>query len=148
VSRYLTAFLLLAVLGCTPPKPTPSPEPTPTPTATPTPTPTPLPTPGPVACTIFGEEANFKISLLNDNQLKDVVRAAQANVGDVCGQPPSVSLCRLAVQLDKMGYPAGVAGDSVMVMRRDVLYEEHHAVYYGNGCWLSNTFRNVWERLD
>jgi len=145
--RFLTALCLLALVACTPPPP---PVPTPTPTPIPTPTPSPTPTPG-TTCVIF-PDAVWTDTLLTDNQLKDVVRVAQSNVGDVCGRPPDESLCRLAVELDKIGYPSGVTGDAVFVKRPgDGLYEEHHAVFYGgtpSGCWLSNTWRAVWAKAD
>jgi len=143
--RFLTALGLLVLVACTPPSP---PVPTPTPTPIPTPTPTPDPTPTPGDCTIW-PDAVWTDTLLADNQLKDVVRVAEAGVGDVCGRPPAESLCRLAVRLDSIGYPSGVTGDAVFVKRpSDGLYEEHHAVYYGDGCWLSNTWRGVWAKAD
>ena len=144
-------FFALFLGACTPePAPTPSPTPSPSPTVTPAPTPTPTP-----ATCIVTHGDIWTETLLMDNQLKQIVRDAEATVGDVCGQPPDESLCKLAVALDGMSYPAvvhqnddGTFVDAVFVQRDDGLWEEHHAVYYGDGCWLSNTWKGVWAKAD
>lgn len=81
------------------------------------------------------------------SQYVDTVRLAQAAVGDVCGKEPEESLDALAVQLREQGYCAGRMDDAVFIRRSDdlKLFEEHHACYYGNGCWLSNPYRGTWR---
>lgn len=146
------AVLLVGFLwGCPGPGPAPSPTPSPTPTPVPTPTPSPTPSPSPATCTVIDDDLLEQTALM-DNLLTPTVRDAEAALGDVCGAPPDESLCRMAAYLTGLGFESfvsqradGSRADAVFVRRpSDGLLEEHHAVYYANGCWLSNTWRGVW----
>lgn len=149
--RKYIPFLLLGVISCGP-IPTPSPSPSPNPTSTPSPSPSPTPS---TSCTII-QDAKLTPTLLMDNQLKDLIRFTQAQIGDVCGISPEESLCALAHKLTSQGTEAfmtidenGKLSDAIFVIRdTDDLYEEHHAVYYANGCWLSNSWKGVWAKAD
>ncbi len=121
---------------------TPTPGPTPTPTVAPTPTPTPAP--GECYAPADGPQWH-PADPQGPTQLLTLVRGAEQRVGDVCGQVPDASLEVLAGTLREAGLCAGRQNDAVMVQRPDGLFEEHHAVYYGDGCWLSNSFRGLWE---
>ncbi len=129
----------LLLSGC--PKPTPSPSPSPSPTVEPTPEPTPTP------CVPPPDEVGWDPVDARPTQHKQAVRDAQEFIGDVCSQAPEASLERLGSRLRLMGYCAGRNDDAVFFQRDDddELWEEHHAVYYGNGCWLSNTYRGMWR---
>ena len=85
------------------------------------------------------------------------VREATDYIGDRCGHadaseaPQRESLRMLAAELEAHGFCAGfMAPDAVFVEREDGRFEEHHAVYFSSvppdgGCWLSNSFKGVWE---
>ena len=80
------------------------------------------------------------------------VREATDYIGDRCGHadategPQRESLRMLAAELEAHGFCAGyMPPDAVFVERQDGRFEEHHAVYFGDGCWLSNSFKGIWE---
>lgn len=133
---WYAASILASLLACRPPAPAPTPAPTPIPT--------PSPIEAPLAC---APAPTLDLSPLQpEPTFRLAVRAAQEALGDVCGQDPSLSLDRLAIQLHEAGYCANRDEDRVVIQRDPpfgALYEEHHAVYYGNGCWTSNTFKRV-----
>lgn len=134
----ILAFLLISC------KPVPTPTPTPNPT--PTPTPIPSPTPVPTECPFVVDEL-WTPTLLKDDQLKSIVRLAQEDLGSVCEEEPLESLKLLCNRINAMGYPTVITNDAVFIQRpTDGLWEQHHAVYYGSGCWLSNTWKAVWAK--
>lgn len=130
--QWFAAGLLATYMGCGGPDPKPTPTPTPTPT--PVVEPTPLPSD---PCPKMSYELEDTTS---GGLLIGEVRAAQQEIGDVCGLDPELSLCELAGVLRNKGYEAYFGTDAVWIRRQDHLWEEHHAVFYGNGCWLSNTW--------
>ena len=134
-------ILALTLISCNP-NPSPSPSPSPSPTNVPTPTPSPSPT----ECGIVANEL-WTETLLLDNQLKDVVRLTQADLGSVCGLEPLDSLKLICNRLNLLGYPTVITGDAIYIQREsDGLHEQHHVVYYKDGCWLSNTWKGVWAK--
>jgi len=136
VRSWYAASILIGFLACH------APAPAPTPTPTPIPTPSPIETP--LAC---APAPSLDLSPLQPEPVfRLAVRAAQEALGDVCGQDSSLSLDRLALQLCEAGYCANRDEDRVVIQREPPfgdLYEEHHAVYYGDGCWTFNTFKRV-----
>ena len=131
---FAALFVPLAcvILACTPQ--TPQPSPSPSPTVAPTPT-----------CVVPPDGPAWQpVDPVPPSELFRAVRNAQEAVGDVCGQEPEASLDVLASALRAAGVCAARQADAVMVEREDGLWEEHHAAYYGNGCWLSNTYRGAW----
>lgn len=144
----ITAISVLGLghCGTSTPQPSPSPSPTVAPSPAPSPTPTPVPTPTPGECYAPADGPQWHpADPQQPTQLLTLVRGAQQQIGDVCGQPPETSLEVLAGTLREAGLCAGRQGDAVMVQRADGLFEEMHAVYYGDGCWLSNAYRGLWE---
>jgi hypothetical protein len=125
--------LALSLAACSP---TPVPKPSPSPTVQPSPTPTP--------CVVPPDSAAWTPVEGVAPQLVPAVRAAQEAVGDVCGTDPQTSLDILASALRRAGYCAGRQTDAVMVQRGDRAWEEHHAVAYGNGCWIATPYRGTW----
>lgn len=142
--RYLAAVLIVALGACNPPNPQPTPSPSPSPTVEPTPLPTPTPTPEPIGC----QPVKFDFPVILTAQYVGAVRTAQAEIGDVCGKDPVESLQRLAIRMTANGLCAFQDEDRVLVgASQDAkLWEEHHAVFWGNYCWLSNTYRGTFER--
>ena len=152
---WMAAAFLAGFMGCAvPPAPTPPPPTTTTTTVAPEPTPT--PTPEIEAC--FPQGGTWEPSAAQDpEEMLDFVREAEAEVGDRCGHadpseaPQRESLRLLAAELEAHGFCAGfMAPDAVFVEREDGRFEEHHAVYFSSvppdgGCWLSNSFKGVWE---
>lgn len=138
--KWFAAALFCAFVGCN--GGGPKPKPTPNPTVEPTPTPVPSPTAD--MCPVLAVE-------LVDSQepgiLVGEVRAAQQAIGDVCGLDPELSLCELASTLRASGREAYFGTDAVW-LKRDRFWEEHHAVFYGNGCWLSNTWYGTFEEAQ
>ena len=150
--------LLGLLIGCNPPappQPSPTPTPFPTPTPTPTPTPSPTPTPGVTHC---GENLELIEPGIDPSVraplMQPILEAAKARVGDVCGKDPIDSLNKLAQELRNEGWCAGhpPADDEVYVKAPpppagDSLYEEWHAVYFGDGCWTSGTgpYKGAWR---
>lgn len=137
------AFLVAALtgVGCA----APVPQPTPTPTVTPTP----APTPTPIAC-----EAPIFLLVASDQQpdpFKQAVRDAQEALGDRCGYaladggPQVESLRMLAAELRRRSYCAWQDEDRVVIQYEpgSVYWQEHHAVYWKDGCWLSNSFKRT-----
>ncbi len=141
--RYACLLVLLPLLGCRPDNP-PAPTPSPSPTVSPTPQPTPTPCLPPVVLEGWTEWETLP------PQYVQAVRDAQAALGDVCGQEPEASLDRLGAKLREAALCAGRLDDAVFIRRSDdlSLFEEHHAAYYGNGCWLSNPYRGTWHYAD
>jgi hypothetical protein len=128
----------LLLVWCGPgPVPHPSPSPTVAPTATPAPTPTP--------CVVPPDGPQWQPVESVAPLMVKAVRDAQVTAGDACGAPPEWSLDRLAGVLVAAGYCAARQSDAVMVRRADGLYEEHHAVAFGNGCWIATPFRGIWS---
>lgn len=122
----------------------PAPQPKPTPTATPAPSHEPTVVP----CVPPGEAQAWKPAGTPENISKAAVRAAQEQLGDVCGEDPTATLERLAAALRDAGVCAGRMTDGVFVETdRPTLYEEWHPVYFGNGCWATNNAKGLWERL-
>lgn len=128
-------FLCL-IFGCSP-KPHPTPPP-------PTTTTTTLPAPAPTPCLPAAGPGWVPASDQGPTEMLPQVRLLQAELADACGLPPVQSLERLADAFLQEGVCAGVMDDAVFVRRRDGLYEEHHAVFFGDGCWLSNSYRGLW----
>lgn len=112
----------------------------------PEPTPTPEPPPG-VTCKVWAEDI-WTETLIGDDQLEAVVAQAQTAVGDVCGQPLTDSLCRIAAELEKAGHLTGLSGQAVYVRREDGLFERHDAVAGAPHCWAVGTWRGVWAKAD
>lgn len=137
MAHVIGLIVVIALLcGCPPPEPTPTPTPTATPTPAPTPTPACVPPPDGLDWQPAGDPPSQRLS---------AVHVSQQALGDVCGIEPDISLDRLGEALRSIGHCAGRMSDAVFVLRDDGLWEEHHAVYYGNGCWLSNTYRGSWR---
>lgn len=144
--RYLAAVLIVALGACNPPapQPTPSPSPTVAPTPEPTPEPTPTATPIPIGC----QPVELDNPLVMTPQYVGAVRTGQSEIGDVCGQDPVQSLQRLALRVTINGLCAFQDEDRIFVGadQSALVWEEHHAVYWGNYCWISNTYRNTFTR--
>ena len=145
-------YLALLLFGCAvQPAPSPSPSPTVAPTPSPTAEPTPTPPPEIEACFPAGVE--WVVSSSQDpEEMLEFVSEAQQYLGDRCGHadateaPQRESLRLLAAELESRGFCAGFqAPDAVFVQREDGRFEEHHAVYFADGCWLSNSFKGIWE---
>ena len=134
--KWFAAAMFCMFIGCN------GDHPKPTPTPTPSATPAPLPTPTADVCPVLS------VSLVDSSSgelLVGEVRAAQQEIGDVCGLDPELSLCELAAKLRANGREAYFGNDAVWVKRDDGQWEEHHAVFYGNGCWLSNTWYGTFK---
>lgn len=146
--RYLAAVLIVALGACNPPVPQPTPSPSPSPTVEPTPEPTPVPTPTATPIPIGCQPVALDFPVILTAQYVGAVRTAQEEIGDVCGQDPVQSLQRLALRLTAKGLCAFQDEDRVFVgaSQDAAMWEEHHAVYWGNYCWISNTYRNTFTR--
>lgn len=127
-------ILLAVLLAACSPKPKPTPSPSPTVEATPVPEPTPLP-----RC----EQVTLVNPRFKEPMYSKAVRVGQEAVGDVCAADPVQSLQLLALALNDRGLCAFQMDDAVFVaaQQESLVWEEHHAVFYGNGCWTSNTYR-------
>jgi len=149
---YKVAPFLCMIWSC---NPRPSPTPTPSPTVAPTPTHSPTPTvePTPIACEIPDESQTWSPAGAATGVRKPEVRAAQAAMGDVCGEPFIATLDRIAEQL-RLGTVttapvcAGRMTDAVYVEAQPGLFEEWHPVFSGNGCWTTNTPKYLWVREE
>lgn len=144
--RAENLFLVVAACAivygaCNPP----SPQPTPAPTATTAPSPEPTVVP----CVPPAEAQTWRpAGPAPESISKAAVRAAQEQLGDVCGEDPTATLERLAAALRDAGVCAGRMTDGVFVETdRPTLYEEWHPVYFGDGCWATNNAKGLWERL-
>lgn len=71
-------------------------------------------------------------------QMRSQVNAAEAAIGDRCGQSPERSLELLGAELRRQGYCADKAIDSLSIQAPDGLWEEYHAVAYSTGCWTTD----------
>jgi hypothetical protein len=79
-------------------------------------------------------------------------KAAIEKVGNRCGYVSAdetkqvQTLKDIAAELNKAGVCAAQSADSVSIKAPDNLYEEWHAVYYGNGCIIDgpNAYRGAW----
>ena len=134
------ATALAGIVGCRHDPPAPSPPPV---TTTTLPAPTCI-FPGPLDVAALQPEQLFQ----------QAVRGAQEALGDRCGYalddgaPQVQSLQMLAAELRRRGYCAWQDEDRVVIQREPPpgkLWEERHAVYWGNGCWLAADFRRVLE---
>lgn len=79
-------------------------------------------------------------------------KAAIEKVGNRCGyatpdESKQMETLRLiAAELQKMGVCAEQSADSVSIKAPDNMYEEWHAVYFGNGCIIDgpNAYKGAW----
>jgi hypothetical protein len=81
------------------------------------------------------------------SQLVAQVSAAKDAVGDRCGRNVQESLALVAGKLREQGLCAsGPWVDAVVVRAPDGLYEEHHVVAYGTGCFTQtgNGYKGAW----
>lgn len=69
-------------------------------------------------------------------QLQAVVVTEIRAMGDTTGQPPAVTLERLAARLRARGLCAIAGIEAVFVKRLDGYFEEYHAVYFGTGALI------------
>ena len=129
------------------PIPTPTPEPSPAPTPTPTPTPAPTPTPVPACVVPHSDDSRWQpLGVGYGPSFGQQMVDAAAAIGDVCGRDPEESLTRLAAQLRLWGLCADKWADGVLVQNAAGLWEEYHAVAYGNGCWTERgRYRGTWR---
>jgi hypothetical protein len=84
-------------------------------------------------------------------QLGAQVGAAKDKVGDRCGKNIQESLALVAGALREQGLCAsGPWVDAVAVKAPDGLYEEHHVVAYGTGCFTAtpNGYKGAWRYLS
>jgi hypothetical protein len=136
----LAVLVIMSMMGCIPPAPQPTPSPTVEPTAEPTPTPI------PASCQVVELGSGYKGKAAFTNK----VRTGQSVLGDVCvcGRDPFESLRDLAAYLNADGLCAFVDDDKVMIGSKQdsELWEEHHAVFFGNGCWVATPYRYTFER--
>lgn len=82
------------------------------------------------------------------SQLVAQVSAAKDQVGDRCGRNVQESLALVAGKLREQGLCAsGPWVDAVAVKAPDGLYEEHHVVAYGTGCFTQtqNGYKGAWR---
>lgn len=87
----------------------------------------------------------------NEEQLATTLwsqyRQALEGVGDRCGQDPEDTLGLIAARMRDLGVcAAGPWADALIAKRSDGLWEEWHAVYYGNGCTIATTgaYKGLW----
>lgn len=105
--------------------------------AAPCPTPTPPSGPCPAESALEGV-ADTSV------QMTDEVKKATDTLGDLTGQSPTLNLRKLADQLRRqLGQCVITGGEAVFMLRRDGLWEENHAVYFGTGAW-TNSGRGKW----
>jgi hypothetical protein len=78
--------------------------------------------------------------------IRNALLEGQAQLGDACGKDALQSLDALGAYMRARGYCAGRSVDSVAVLAPDELWEEYHAVYFGNGCWVTGpgAYKNAW----
>lgn len=127
----------------------------------PAPEPTPTPTPPPVSsCSPHPDDEGWRVVPNYQAQLYAEYRIVVQAVGNTCGAAsPDESLQRAT--LDRVAavwrekFPGRCVtspkdwdnvGDSVSVKTADGVFEEWHAVYFGNGCIIegSNAMKNGW----
>lgn len=139
------------------PSPVPSPSPTPGPTPSPAPTPTPGPTsapspspePGPSGCLPPPVEPledwgpSFDPGARPSHLIAPVM-AARDEVGERCGQDPKRTIEAVAAILRAKGYCAGFGKDDLSIRSEiDLLWEEWHLVFYGDGCWTGTPYKGA-----
>ena len=84
-----------------------------------------------------GVESDLVPSTCAEQLFGEQVRAAIESLPSACGADPRVSLERLAVKLRADGLCAFAGVEAVFVKRGiDNKFEEYHAVYFGNGCYI------------
>ena len=144
----LLATIIVVAVACPAPAPVPSPSPSPLPTPIACVIPSNLPDCGPGITSSCWQPregvGSWNPDLVNPPPYVMAVRTAQASVGDQCGKNPVASLELLAGSLKQVGYCAERMNDAVFIRRPDSLFEEMHAVYYLDGCWLSNPYKGAW----
>lgn len=95
----------------------------------------PKPTPPPAgACVIEGD---LEVTVPQYTpQLQAIVVEEIKAMGDTTGQPPAVTLERLAARLRARGLCAIAGIEAVFVQRTDKNFEEYHAVFFGTGALI------------
>jgi hypothetical protein len=151
MKKALAAVAIVAMVGCgfkIPPIPWPGPTPTPIPAPDPTPeppppdpdpTPDPTPEPPPPAPFCAGEDS-LVAHPAPGPQEQEKVRSAIRALGDLRGNPPRVVLDRLADEIRRQNPGQCVISgqEAVFLQRADQLWEEYHAVYFGDGSWTDS----------
>ena len=67
-----------------------------------------------------------------------VVRDAMQTLGDLRGHPPQENLKKLAAEITEQTGRCAIGGhEAVFILRDDGLAEENHAVFFGDGGWIT-----------
>lgn len=111
------------------------------------------PLPPPVRCPV---EDQLEADSCAAPQHSEDVKAATTQLGDRTGRPPRESLDLLAVTIRAQTGRCVVSGiEAVFIARDDGLYEENHAVFFGDGSWTNSGWgrfigchRAVWDHRD